>query len=516
MFQNNTNNCYYTYITIKDIKMKKLIITALSIFSMQSFAAVMPNDTVAKQIQDSLNRQAWVLGWNEGAWIDSIKMPYSVTEEIEAELLSKTIAEWNDVLSNGTDEEKQKARSALGVSYLFGVGVEQSEVLGLSYLKLAADKGRASSAHYMAIAYAGGVGNLTEDNIEALKWFKLADKLNKGENKFDLGAVYAMAGEQATTRKDYKQAAEIHKESLALGNKQAAPYLVALYAAGLGVEKDMDKALEYAKQADVKALFNNEDDYNKFGNTLSPETIVALVKMNTANLHSDTYKASSEYHKARLMLDTAAKKKDPIGAYVAHKAARNTKDFNYSAGVISIAAEAGLPAAQYEIADSLTKFNIQPEKSFDLFKKAAENGYGKAYLGYGSELYNKGNHKEALKWLSKASKYEVGEYSKNGKPYIGVATDRYIQSVEMLAKLYFEGEGIERDKGKAFELVEGLIKQVDGKIDMEKIMISPDAQWQPDNFISKDVQIQYYNNRLNGYMSKANELIDFKKAIQGK
>jgi len=144
MFQNNTNNCYYTCITIKDIKMKKLLITALSIFSMQSYAAVMPNDTVAKQIQDSLNRQAWVLGWNEGAWIDSIKMPYSVTEEIEAELLSKTIAEWNDVLSNGTDEEKQKARSALGVSYLFGVGVEQSEVLGLSYLKLAADKGRAS------------------------------------------------------------------------------------------------------------------------------------------------------------------------------------------------------------------------------------------------------------------------------------------------------------------------------------------------------------------------------------
>ena len=95
-FQNNTNNCYYTCITIKDIKMKKLIITALSIFSMQSYAAVMPNDTVAKQIQDSLNRQAWVLGWNEGAWIDSIKMPYSVTEDVKADLLSKTIAEWLD------------------------------------------------------------------------------------------------------------------------------------------------------------------------------------------------------------------------------------------------------------------------------------------------------------------------------------------------------------------------------------------------------------------------------------
>ena len=112
--------------------MNKLIITVLSIFSLQSYAAVMPADSVAKQIQDSLNHSVWVLSWNEGEWIDSIKIPVVISEEIKDKLLSKTIAEWRNILSNGNDEEAQEARSALGVSYLFGVGTEQSEEFGLS------------------------------------------------------------------------------------------------------------------------------------------------------------------------------------------------------------------------------------------------------------------------------------------------------------------------------------------------------------------------------------------------
>ena len=184
--------------------------------------------------------------------------------------------------------------------------------------------------------------------------------------------------------------------------------------------------------------------------------------------------------------------------------------------MINIAAEAGLPAAQYEIADSLKRINIEPERVSEMFKKAAENGYGKAFLRYGSELYNSGNHKEALKWLSKASEYEVSTPNNNGKPYIGVATDEYIQSVELLAKLYFNGNGVERDKGKAIELVDELIKQVDGRIGMKKIQVSPDTQWRPNDFNSRDEQIQYYTNQLSGYMSKATELINFKDRIQGR
>jgi len=61
--------------------MNKLIIIVLSIFSLQSYAAVLPNDSVAKQVQDSLNRSAWVLGWNEGVWIDSVAMPCGLSDK---------------------------------------------------------------------------------------------------------------------------------------------------------------------------------------------------------------------------------------------------------------------------------------------------------------------------------------------------------------------------------------------------------------------------------------------------
>jgi len=495
--------------------MSKFILIALTILSLQSYAAVMPNDSVAKQVQDSLNRSAWVLGWNEGEWIDSIRMPYFVSEEIKNELLSKTIDEWLDILSNGSEEEQQKARSALGVSYLFGVGVEQSEDFGLLYLKTAADKGRAGSAVYVAIAYAGGVGKLTEDSVEALKWYKLADKLNQtSENEFDLGAVYLRAAEQATTRKDYKQAAEIHKESLELGHKQSASYLVALYAAGLGVEKDMNKALMYAKQVDVRTLFDNDADYNKFGNKLSPETITALIGFNVADLHKDIYKRSSAHNQARLVLDKILREDDPIGFYVAYKTAIEVNDMKYAEYAIHKAADAGIPAAQYELAENWDRASINTELASKMFKKAAESGYGKAYLKYGSSLYNSGNHKEALKWLNKAAEYETGIHSYNGKPYIGVATDEYLQSLELLAKLYFNGKDVEHNKDKAAKLVDELIKQVNVRINIRKIQATPDTQWRPDDFGSRSEQIQYYSNLLNSYMSKSAELIDLKRVIE--
>jgi TPR repeat protein len=180
---------------------------------------------------------------------------------------------------------------------------------------------------------------------------------------------------------------------------------------------------------------------------------------------------------------------------------------------MDIAVEAGLPAAQFEAADTLNRIGIEPKHASEMFKKAAENGYGKSYLRYGTELYNSGNHKEALKWLSKASEYEAGTANNDGKPYIGGATDNYIQSVELLAKLYLNGNGIERDKGKAAELIDELIKQVNGKINMRKMQIAPNAEWRPNDFNSRDEQIQYYNNQLNSHMSKSAELVNLKRMM---
>ena len=82
-----------------------------------------------------------------------------------------------------------------------------------------------------------------------------------------------------------------------------------------------------------------------------------------------------------------------------------------------------------------------------------------------------------------------------------------------LALMYFNGEGVEHNKDKALELVDELIKQVNGRISMKKIQVSPDSRWRPNNFNSRDEQIQHYNNQLNGYMSKFTELVNLKRMM---
>ena len=497
--------------------MKILLTAMLTLFSLQSNAVVLPADSIPYQVQSSLTRASSVLYWNEGVWIDSIKMPYAISEETKAAILAKSLDEWMTLAAKGDSEEGLKAQTAMGVAYLYGVGVDQDEKLGLTFLKYAANKGRASAATHTAIAYFGGIGNLTEDAVEAIKWYKLSNKLNQEsgvKNAFDLGTVYTRAAEQATVRKNYKKAVEIHKEALDYGSTDSAVYLAALYTAGLGVKKDIDEALKYAKQIDVKTLFDNDEDYKKFGNKLSPETIVALIRMNVSSWNEDVYVRSSEHHQARLMLSKAVDKNDPIGVYVAYQAALDVNDYKYAVYAINKAADEGLPIAQYEQAKDLIKLNAQPTHSLDLLKEASESGYSKAYVQYGSELFKRGNHKEAFKWLDKAVKYETSSFEKDRKPYVGMASDDYIQSVELLARLYFTGEGVEHNKTKALELTDELIKQVKGKSEIAKIQSSPIANWKRNMFDSKEQQINYHTGRMNSYLDKHTEMVNFKNMIR--
>ena len=491
--------------------MKRILTTILAAITLQSYALNLPDGSIAKQIQDKLYNPSFILGWNEGEWLNSLKMPYVLSEEMKNELLSKSDKEWFDETFKDNADEALKAQSALGVKYLFGVGTKQNTELGLSYLKGAADKGRAASALYIAIAYVGGTGDLTKDYIEALKWYKLTSKLDTTDKyNFDLNYIHMWAAEQATVRKDYKQAVQLYKEALEYGNKDAAAYLAVLYIAGLGVDKDNDKAVEYAKLIDTKKLFNGDSNYSKFSDKLSPEAIVGLLHANVALIDNN----SDEFNKARLMLDKAVRKDDPIGAYLAHKAAYAVKDFKYAAYAIDMAAKGGLPAAQYESAKTNTRLNINPVESFDMFKQAAEGGYSKAYSGYASNLYNSGDYDKAFKWLNKAVEYESDQLGKDGKPYIGTASDEYLESTELLAKSYLSGNGVEQNKDKAIELIDELIKQVDGRIGMTKIQADPSIKRNL-SINSLKEHLSYYSDKLNSYVSKQADLMRIKDRIKG-
>lgn len=196
--------------------------------------------------------------WNEGAWIDSIRVPCDIAESTKRTILSKSNKQWRQLFLDGSDE----AASALGLSYMYGIGSTHDEELGLLFLKSAAGSGRANSALHLAVANWCGIGNLTEDYIEALKWYKLADKLDdEGKFSFDLSRMYLMAAQQAVVRKDYSKAIELHKESLAYGNTISAVHLAAFYALGKGVEESISKAVEHLESLGVDELQKYSEQY---------------------------------------------------------------------------------------------------------------------------------------------------------------------------------------------------------------------------------------------------------------
>lgn len=493
--------------------MKTILTILLTIFTIQTYALEFPRDSAAKQIQDSLYNPSWILSWNEGNWLKSMTIPFGVSDEIKTELLSKTTKQWTNEAFGTEPDVALRAKSALGVKYLYGIGAEQSTELGLSYLKIAADGGRVGSALYLAQAYAGGAGGTSPDFIEALKWYKLASNLDKDKKyAFDLSYIHMWAAEQATVRKNYKQAVELYKEALEYGNKDAAAYLVTLYTAGLGVDKDNDKALEYAKLLDPKKLLANKENFIRFSSKLSPETIVGLLHINISRIQNN----SEEYQQARLTLDKSVQNKDPIGAYIAHKIAYEAKDYKYAAYAIDIAAKGELPEAQYELAQTYERIDVFPFKSFNMYEQSANSGYGKAYSKYASKLYDKQEYKDAFKWLNKAIKYESEINGDGNNPYIGVASDGYLESVEKLAKMYIDGNGVEKNKDKAVELISNLIKQVEGRIKLTEVQANPNIKREKLIFNTLDEQMKFFNDKLKGYVYKKYELQGLKDAIGNK
>ena len=76
-------------------------------------------------------------------------------------------------------------------------------------------------------------------------------------------------------------------------------------------------------------------------------------------------------------------------------------------------------------------------------------------------------------------------------------------------------EGAERNKDKTLELVNELIKQVDGRIEMTKVQVDPNIKR---NITLNNLKehMTYYSNKLSSYMDKHSELLELKDRIKGK
>ncbi|HOH39553.1 MAG TPA: tetratricopeptide repeat-containing serine protease family protein [Verrucomicrobiota bacterium] len=153
--------------------------------------------------------------------------------------------------------EKGDAHSQceLGRAFAFGNrGVTQDEVEAVEWYRKAAEQNLVKAQFYLGICYSQGQG-VAKDEVEAVKWYRKAAEQNHAPAQCLLGGCYAegqgVAKDEAEAVKWYRKAAE--------QNHAPAQYILgACYAEGQGVAKDEAEAYKWfllaAGQGDKGAI----------------------------------------------------------------------------------------------------------------------------------------------------------------------------------------------------------------------------------------------------------------------
>jgi TPR repeat protein len=66
------------------------------------------------------------------------------------------------------------------VSYDIGEGVSQDKIEAVKWYRLAAEQGNAEAQYYLGVSYDIGEG-VSQDKIEAVKWYRLAAEQGHAE-----------------------------------------------------------------------------------------------------------------------------------------------------------------------------------------------------------------------------------------------------------------------------------------------------------------------------------------------
>jgi TPR repeat protein len=93
-------------------------------------------------------------------------------------------------LRNRAAQGEASAQLGLGLMYRKGEGVSQDYVQALKWFKLAAAQGEAESQFSLGLMYRKGEG-VSQDDTEALKWYRLAAAQGHARAQGNLGAMYA-------------------------------------------------------------------------------------------------------------------------------------------------------------------------------------------------------------------------------------------------------------------------------------------------------------------------------------
>jgi len=144
------------------------------------------------------------------------------------------------------DQDNPYAEHALGVMYIKGLGVPQDDVMGMRWLRLAADKGFADAQNEVGVLYQQGRG--VERNLaEAVKWFRLAaDKGGLPLAQINLADCYLVG---LGAPQNLAEALKWYRIAADQGSAYAENVMGVAYEHGFQVTQDDGEAFRWYRRA---------------------------------------------------------------------------------------------------------------------------------------------------------------------------------------------------------------------------------------------------------------------------
>lgn len=143
------------------------------------------------------------------------------------------------------DLGNKSAQYRLGLMFMEGCGVPQSDEKAVSFFRKAAEQGLSAAQCNIGFMFAYGRG-VVQSHKEAVKWFRKAAQQGDAQAQFNLGWAY---GNGLGVEKSREKALAWWRKAAARGHVEAHFKLGVAYANGLGVEQSDEEALKWFRKS---------------------------------------------------------------------------------------------------------------------------------------------------------------------------------------------------------------------------------------------------------------------------
>ena len=328
---------------------------------------------------------------------------------------SGSVEEGVKVVSECASEGVSEANHTMGLWFLHGRNVPQSDEKAFAHFLKAANDGSANSMYALATMLEEGRG-VGQDTVQAVKWFEKGAELGHAGCQYRMGVV--LQKQKANVIKSTRYFKSAADAGIASAQFEYAKCLFD----GIGVKQDAKEGLKYLTLS-VKQKY--PDACYLLGVSYLQGTIVEQ-DLSKAALY---VKMAADANHIEAQLAYVKFLEDGLGVEANTELAKET---------LKKAADSGNTEAMFLYAfylESGKYDSVDQEQAFEYYRMAADNGYSRAQLIVGNKAKEK------------------GEFDLAARYYRMAADMNNTMAMFELGMMLLEGKGVDQNEHRGIEMV---------------------------------------------------------------